>query len=101
MSKKKSFFEYVTRTTIVLITFLLAVAVPKLELFISLFGALCLSALGIAFPALIDMCTHWDKPRGILFTLSVCKNCVLVIFGFAGLIIGTYTSISEIVKAFS
>lgn len=30
---------------------LLAVAIPNLELFISLFGALCLSALGLAFPA--------------------------------------------------
>lgn len=101
MNKRKPFFEYITRTVVVLITFLLAVAVPKLELFISLFGALCLSALGIAFPAIIDMCTHWNQPRGVRFILSVCKNCILIVFGFAGLIIGTYTSISEIVKAFS
>ncbi|GJQ79448.1 hypothetical protein Trydic_g16306 [Trypoxylus dichotomus] len=100
-NKRKTFFEYVTRTVIVLITFLLAVAVPRLELFISLFGALCLSALGIAFPAIIDLCTHWNKPGSAAFVLFVCKNSFLIIFGFAGLIIGTYTSISEIVKAFS
>lgn len=44
---------------------LLAVAIPNLELFISLFGALCLSALGLAFPALIQICTHWYQTSGV------------------------------------
>lgn len=40
-------------------------AIPNLELFISLFGALCLSALGLAFPALIQICTHWYNTKGL------------------------------------
>ncbi|XP_022900307.2 proton-coupled amino acid transporter-like protein CG1139 [Onthophagus taurus] len=100
-NSRKGLWEYVVRTVIVLITFLLAVAVPKLELFISLFGALCLSALGIAFPALIDLCTFWHTRNGLRFNLMFIKNMLLIIFGFAGLIIGTYTSLSEIVKEFS
>lgn len=40
---KKIIKEYLLRTALVFITFGLAVAIPNLELFISLFGALCLS----------------------------------------------------------
>lgn len=50
-SPRKLLWEYTVRTLLVLVTFLLAVAIPNLELFISLFGAFCLSALGLAFPA--------------------------------------------------
>ncbi|KAJ9585748.1 hypothetical protein L9F63_002443, partial [Diploptera punctata] len=53
----KTILEYIVRTCLVLFTFLLAVAIPNLELFISLFGALCLAALGIAFPAIIETST--------------------------------------------
>jgi len=94
-------WEYVTRTCLVLVTFLLAVAVPALDLFISLFGALCLSALGIAIPAAIETCTYWYTRDGSSFYLMVLKNVALMIFGIFGLIVGTYTSIRDIVKEFS
>lgn len=44
---------------------LLAVAIPNLELFISLFGALCLSALGLAFPAIIQISIYWYTKTGL------------------------------------
>lgn len=85
--RSKLFWEYVVRTLLVLVTckfwwvliisevffhwlfcfcftVLLAVAIPNLELFISLFGALCLSALGLGFPALIQISTHWYNTHG-------------------------------------
>lgn len=76
---------------------LLAVAIPNLELFISLFGALCLSALGLAFPAWIQMCTHWYEVKGSQKVWLVVRNTFIVIVGLVGLVVGTYTSLSEII----
>lgn len=93
--------EYLIRTLLVLVTFLLAVAIPNLELFISLFGALCLSALGIAVPAMIETAVFWEDLDGFGFWFMVSKNSLLVTFGLLGLVTGTYTSLSDIVKEFS
>lgn len=81
-------------------TVLLAVAIPNLELFISLFGALCLSALGLAFPALIELFTHWKYVSGFRKVRMLVLNSIIVLVGVAGLIIGTYTSLAEIIKTF-
>ncbi|SPP85437.1 blast:Proton-coupled amino acid transporter 1 [Drosophila guanche] len=99
--RNKLFWEYAVRTILVLMTFLLAVAIPNLELFISLFGALCLSALGLAFPALIQICTHWYETKGLRKVWLLLSNFVLIIVGILGLVIGTYTSLREIVLTFS
>ncbi|XP_011195874.1 proton-coupled amino acid transporter-like protein CG1139 [Zeugodacus cucurbitae] len=99
--RSKLFWEYVVRTSMVLVTFFLAVAIPNLELFISLFGALCLSALGLAFPALIQICTHWYQRKGLAKVWLLTSNFVLIIVGILGLIIGTSTSLSEIIATFS
>lgn len=79
---------------------LLAVAIPNLELFISLFGAFCLSALGLAFPALIELCTYWKIVGGYEKVWLIVKTALIVAVGIAGLTIGTYTSLVEIVKTF-
>ncbi|XP_049827483.1 proton-coupled amino acid transporter-like protein CG1139 isoform X4 [Schistocerca gregaria] len=95
----KIIFEYIVRISLVTITFLLAAAVPNLELFISLFGSLCLSAIGIAFPAIIQSCIIWKSSSGKLkFVLRNMKNIFLVSFAFLGLVVGPYTSISDIIK---
>ncbi|KAL0279965.1 UNVERIFIED_CONTAM: hypothetical protein PYX00_001405 [Menopon gallinae] len=99
-SAHKVFYEYVVRTCLVLFTFLVAVAIPNLEYFISLIGALCLSALGIAFPAIIQTATYWYQKTGTEFYLMCLKNFLLVAFGIVGLIIGTYVSLSDIITHF-
>lgn len=88
-------------TIFVFILVCLAVAVPYIDLFISLFGALCLSALGLAFPAIIDTSTYWDTLRGVRGALILTKNFFIVIFAICGLVVGTSTSLEEIVKKFS
>ncbi|GLH07328.1 Proton-coupled amino acid transporter 1 [Gryllus bimaculatus] len=93
--------EYMVRTSLVLVTFLLAVAVPNLELFISLFGALCLSALGIAFPAIIQTAVFWYHQDTKSFWIMVTKNTILVFFSLIGLVTGTYTSIMGLIEEFS
>lgn len=94
-------WEYVLRTSIVLVTFLLAVLIPELDLFISLFGALCLSAVGIAIPAIIHICTFWSISTTTEKAIMVAKNMSLVLFGLLGLVVGTYTSLRDIIHKFS
>lgn len=97
---RKLLWEYVCRTVITLVTFVLAIAIPRLGLFISLFGALCLSALGIAFPAIIEICVLWpDNDFGPLKYILI-KNILLIIFGLLGLVVGTYVSLVDIVNSF-
>lgn len=98
-SGNKLMMEYVTRICIVIATFLLAVAIPRLGLFISLFGAFCLSALGLAFPALMEICVKWPNNLG-RFNYILIKDILLIIFGIIGLVAGTYTSVRDIIKSF-
>lgn len=83
-----------------IISVILAIAIPRLGLFISLFGALCLSALGIAFPAIIEICVLWPGKDFGLFKAMLIKNILLIVFGLLGLVAGTYVSIVDIVKSF-
>lgn len=79
----------------------IAAAVPELDLFISLFGALCLSALGLAFPAFIQSCTYWYYVSKSERMRMLIKNAIVVLFGVLGLVVGTYTSLDGIVRKFS
>ena len=78
---------------------LFAAAIPRLGLFISLFGAFCLSILGLAFPAIMELCVLWPDQLGpgnwILW-----KDVALVVFAIIGLVSGTYTSMRDIILSF-
>ncbi|XP_071446332.1 proton-coupled amino acid transporter-like protein acs [Hetaerina americana] len=106
--RQRKILEYVLRTAIVIATFLLAVAVPRLELFISLFGALCLSALGLVFPPLIEICVLWggdvtaadgDHRLGP-FRWRMIRGLAIMSFGLFGLVVGSYTALRDIVRSF-
>ncbi|XP_077301655.1 proton-coupled amino acid transporter-like protein acs [Arctopsyche grandis] len=98
-SEYKLVYEYILRVALVLATFILAIAIPRLSLFISLFGALCLSAMGIAFPAIMELCVAWPDKFGPYKWLLI-KDVLLILFGLIGLVAGTYTSLVDIVKSF-
>lgn len=92
----KIFLEYLVRTILVVGTVSLAIAVPNLELFIALFGSFCLSALGISFPALIEICTFWNSEMSKLkFWYMFTRNVFLALLGFVGLVAGTYTALAN------
>lgn len=76
-----------------------AVTIPRIGLFISLVGCLCLSTLGLAFPAIIELCTYWPDQLG-RFNYILIKDILLIIAGIIGFFVGTYTSIYDIVKSF-
>ncbi|CAG9856127.1 unnamed protein product [Phyllotreta striolata] len=98
--KRKLIYEYMIRFGCVAITFILGLTVPLLGLFISLVGAFCLSALGIAFPAIIEMSAYWPdrlgKRRWILW-----KDLLLIVLGIVGLLAGSYSCLYEIVRSLS
>lgn len=98
-SNNKFVYEMLVRIVVVIVTFLLAVAIPRLGLFISLFGALCLSALGIAFPAIMEICVLWPDKLGP-GRMILWKDIILILFGIIGLVAGTYTSVRDIIYSF-
>ncbi|XP_055910080.1 proton-coupled amino acid transporter-like protein CG1139 [Eupeodes corollae] len=92
-------YELLVRACIVILTFLCAVAIPDLSLFLSLVGAFCLSILGLIFPALLELCCRYSTTYG-KWKFHLVKDLLIVCFGIIGGIIGTYVSISEIVEAY-
>lgn len=81
-------------TNFYFITVAVAAAIPYIGLFISLVGALCISVLGIACPALMEICVLYkDK----LTPLTVIKNIFFIVIGVVGLVVGTYTSVRDII----
>lgn len=80
-------------------TVLLAIYVPLLALFISLFGALCLSVLGIAFPALMEICVLYPDQLGRCYNV-ILRNLVLILIGMFALITGTHKSMVDIIDSF-
>ncbi|XP_025408091.1 proton-coupled amino acid transporter-like protein CG1139 [Sipha flava] len=96
----KTTMEYLLRISVVIVTFLLAVFIPRLELFISLFGALCLSVLGIAFPAIIEICVLWPEREFGRFNYVLWKDVLLIVIGVLALVLGTYISVEDIIRSF-
>nr|CAD7457076.1 unnamed protein product [Timema tahoe] len=78
----------------------IAAAIPNLGPFISLVGAVCLSTLGIMFPAIIELVTFWEDPGLGRFNWVLWKNLAIILFGVLGFVTGTYSSIDEIVREF-
>jgi len=89
--------ECIFRTVIVMMICGFAVAIPRLDLFISLVGAFGSSFLGLIFPPILDLVVHWPK----VSTITLLKNLFIIVFGLAGFATGTYASVQEIVKAFN
>lgn len=95
---KKNLAEYSIRVGIILLTLGTAIAIPNLGPFISLAGAVCLSFLGLIFPAVIETVTYWDRPNGLgRFNWVLWKNMFLVMFGILGFLSGAYVSILDII----
>ncbi|CAH2035354.1 unnamed protein product, partial [Iphiclides podalirius] len=95
-SNRLRLWEYGLRVGLCLLTFVLAVSVPRLGLFISLFGALCLSALGICFPAIMEAFLQYPRTPKLL----LAKDVLLFVIGIVGLLAGTYTALISIVRSF-
>lgn len=98
--KHETIGQYCVRIGLVVLTVLVAVAVPNLGPFISLIGAVCVSTLGLMFPALVEIITYWESPGFGRYNWRMVKNVLLIIFGIIGFLAGTYVSVLEILEGY-
>ncbi|XP_059610616.1 proton-coupled amino acid transporter-like protein CG1139 [Phlebotomus argentipes] len=96
-STKFKVAEYVLRISFVILTVLLAIAVPKLALIISFIGAVVLSMLSFVFPAVMDICIMHAE-HGSRSNWPLWRNILVIIFGFTGMTTGFYVTIRDIVS---
>jgi proton-coupled amino acid transporter len=73
--------------------------VPHLDLLISLIGAFASCALALMLPPIIELLTL-SVEQGQLPWWKVLKDILIIVFGLIGFIIGTWTSLQEIIKTF-
>ncbi|KAJ6647742.1 Proton-coupled amino acid transporter-like protein pathetic, partial [Pseudolycoriella hygida] len=78
----KQLAEYATRFLLITSTVVLAIAIPTIGPFMSLIGAVCVSTLG--------------RPGFGTLKWILVKDVLLILFGVAGFVIGTYVSVLEI-----
>ncbi|XP_020287062.1 proton-coupled amino acid transporter-like protein pathetic [Pseudomyrmex gracilis] len=89
--------ETTMRINMVMFTVAVAVAIPKLDPFISLVGAIFFSILGISIPAVVETVSCWENHLGP-FKWRLWKNCFLVTFSVLALIFGTWVSVEDIIE---
>lgn len=92
--------EMCLRYSLVFLTFGLAAAIPKLDLFISLVGAASSSTLALMAPTIIHTLTFWDEMRGFRKWSTVFRNGFLFMVGFVGFLTGTFISVGKIIDYF-
>ncbi|XP_043267334.1 proton-coupled amino acid transporter-like protein pathetic [Venturia canescens] len=92
--------ETVIRVLMACMTVAIAVAVPMLEPFIALVGAVFLSILGITIPAVVETISCWECHLGT-FKWRLWKNSFLVCFSIFALVTGTFVSLKSIVEKYS
>ena len=92
-----SFFNYICSVFVVG----LAATVPWMDLLVSLISCLTISTLSIMVPAMIDTALYWKTESGSRwFYLRLLKNVFIFCAGFLAFIVGSYMSLSDIIKKF-
>jgi solute carrier family 36 (proton-coupled amino acid transporter) len=97
-STKEIIYENIFRSLLVCLTFAMAIFIPKIDLFISLVGALAGSMLALVIPPIIDLILFW--PASGYSKLKLLKNVVIIIFGIYIFGAGTFVSVSDIIDFF-
>ncbi|XP_012216315.1 proton-coupled amino acid transporter-like protein pathetic [Linepithema humile] len=92
--------ETFMRIGMVMLTVIIAIAVPELDPFISLVGAIFFSILGISIPAVVETISCWEGHLGAL-KWRLWKNSALLIFSLLALVFGTWISLSDIIKIYT
>jgi amino acid permease len=94
--KTINMIELIFRSSLVIFTFLLAVSIPRIDLFISLVGAVASSTLAIILPPILDLIVFW--PQTNYSTLRLIKNILIILFGVYIFGAGTFVSFKDIIN---
>ncbi|XP_059619423.1 proton-coupled amino acid transporter-like protein CG1139 isoform X2 [Phlebotomus argentipes] len=97
--EKHNISQILIRTGIILICCAVAAAVPNLEPFISLVGALFFSTLGLLVPAIVETVFRWPHDLGPLKFIFF-KNVIVGLFALFALVAGSVVSIGEIIEIY-
>ena len=94
------YLELLFRAALVCLTFGIAAAIPKLDLLISLVGALSSSSLALIFPPCIELLVRSgeDDLSSTRWTFLMIKNLFIIIFGLIGFVTGTYIAMKKIIE---
>lgn len=86
--------DLLLRTFLVILTCVLAVLIPELDLVISLVGSVSSSFLALIFPPILQILVFYTEG---LSPLVVTKNAFISLVGLVGFLAGTYIALLEIV----
>ncbi|XP_054738582.1 proton-coupled amino acid transporter-like protein CG1139 [Anastrepha obliqua] len=92
--------QIILRTCVILISGVIAAAIPNLEPFISLVGAVFLSLLGFFVPSVCETVYLWPDRLGWC-KWKLYKNILLSAFSICALVAGSVASINEIIEMYS
>ncbi len=100
VSYKRRLFlaENAFRSTMVLFTFAMAILIPRIDLFISLIGAVSGSVLALVVPPALDLLLFLAHSK--YFKIKLIKNIFILLFGGYIFFAGTYVSLRDIVEYF-
>lgn len=88
------------RTGIMIVMAGVALAVPDLEPFIGLVGAIFFSSLGLLVPCVVETVFLWPNELGT-FKWILVKNIIFGAFSIFALVAGSFVSIEEIIKLYT
>ncbi|XP_055858843.1 proton-coupled amino acid transporter-like protein pathetic isoform X2 [Episyrphus balteatus] len=97
---KHNMAQILLRTGIILISGGVSAAIPDLEPFISLVGAVFFSLLGIMVPSVVQTVFLYPDNLGKWNWIYV-KNIILSILALCALIAGSFVSVKDIIKMYS
>ncbi|KIH67343.1 transmembrane amino acid transporter protein, partial [Ancylostoma duodenale] len=89
----------------VMVTYLMAVLIPKLEIMIPLVGVTSGTLCALVYPPIFEMITFWTDWKGLLtYRERMCKialNCFVICVGFFAIGAGLYANGLAIYQSFS
>ncbi|KAK5618979.1 hypothetical protein CRENBAI_006060 [Crenichthys baileyi] len=86
--------DLLLRTFLVIITCILAILIPELDLVISLVGSVSSSFLALIFPPILEILAFHTEG---LSPLVIIKNLIISLVGLLGFLLGTYVAVVEII----
>lgn len=101
IAKSRNVSEIVIRTGIMIVMGGLAIAVPDLEPFISLVGAVFFGTLGLFVPAFVEIIFLQTNGDFGPLKWKLWKNLFLMIFALIAMFAGAFVSIKHIVETYT